>query len=365
MKIPIITDTHFGARNDSIPMQKSMAKFYANVFFPKLDELGCTRVLHGGDYGDRRKYINFQTANFIDANYRQPMRRRGITEDIIVGNHDIYWRSSTLINSLGELYRDDPTVRVYREPTELDLDGLGLLMLPWIADDNRNAAETAIATSKAQAVLGHLELSGFQMYKGMAHNGGMDPNLFDRFGIVMSGHFHHKSESGIINYLGAPYPMIWSDYRDPRGFHIFDTKTLELEFIENPYSIFKRIVYDDEGKPHNYIKDLVQEIQHKDGGYTDAYVKVVVKSKVQTYWFELLMDSLHKMNAQDIIVVDDIIVNDDDTETQMPTNNIDTLGLMSEFVDDLSINCDKDRLKAYLASKYTEALAASQSVRMS
>jgi DNA repair exonuclease SbcCD nuclease subunit len=223
-----------------------------------------------------------------------------------------------------------------------------------------------IATSNASVVLGHLELTGFQMYRGLSmHAGGMDPNAFDRFGLVMSGHFHHKSQNGVINYLGAPYPMIWSDYRDPRGFHILDTDTLELEFIENPYSIFKRIVYDDEGKTHDYVKELVQSIQQKDGDYQDAYVKVVVKSKTQMYWFDLMMDSLYKMNAQDIIVVDDIVVNEDESETAIETTHVDTLGLMNEFVDTLSINCDKARLKSYLQTKYTEALAASQSVRLS
>ncbi len=94
-------------------------------------------------------------------------------------------------------------------------------------------------------------------------------------------------------------------------------------------------------------------------------MKVVVKTKTQTYWFDLMMDSLYKMNAQDIIVVDDIVVNDDDSESVVTATNIDTLALMNDFVDTLSITCDKTRLKGYLQGKYHEALASSQSVRLS
>ena len=38
---------------------------------------------------------------------------------------------------------------------------------------------------------------------------------------------------------------MWSDYNCPKGFHIFDTETRELERIENPLKIFKKFMYDD------------------------------------------------------------------------------------------------------------------------
>ena len=38
---------------------------------------------------------------------------------------------------------------------------------------------------------------------------------------------------------------MWSDYNCPKGFHIFDTDTRELERIENPLPIFKKLSYDD------------------------------------------------------------------------------------------------------------------------
>ena len=73
---------------------------------------------------------------------------------------------------------------------------------------------TALSTSKCPIVLGHLEIRGFEMYRGMLENHGMDANVFDRFDTVCSGHFHHKSSRGGIHYLGSPLQFTWSDYGD-------------------------------------------------------------------------------------------------------------------------------------------------------
>lgn len=365
MKVAIITDTHFGARGDSLPMLQSMQRFYDNVFFPTLDKYNISRVLHGGDYVDRRKYINYQTAQFIRNGYRAPLRARGIIEDVIVGNHDIFFKGTTELNAIQELYEDDPTVNIYTEPAEIEIDGTNILLLPWVADNNRDKTIHALKTSNAAIVLGHLEISGFQMHRGMTSHEGFNPDVFDRFELVMSGHYHHKSQTGRIHYLGAPYAMIWSDYRDPRGFHIFDTTTRELEFIENPYSLFARLVYDDAGQKHSYVQDLIRSINAPDSPYRDAYVKIVVKTKEQPYWFDLMMDALYKVGAQDVIVVDDIIVNDDDTDDAVEgAPDVDTLTLMREYVDTLTISCDKDELNAYLRQKYHEAIAANHSSKL-
>lgn len=367
MHVAFITDTHFGARADSTPMMQHMAKFYDNVFFPTLEQYDVKRCIHFGDFSDRRKYINYQTASFIHDTYREPMVRMGIHEDVLTGNHDIYFRNSTELSGVLELYRNYRNwVHVHHHPREIDIDGCGILLLPWIADNNRDESMQMISDSKCAIVGGHLEIAGFQMYRGVPALEGMTARAFDRFELVVSGHFHHKSAQSPIHYLGAPYPMIWSDYDDDRGFHLFDTKTHALTFIQNPYSLFVRIVYDDANQTHDYIKDLVQGILAKDSPHHDAYVKVVVRTKTQPYWFDLMIDALYKANAQDVLVVDDIVVNEDDdgTATANNTPDVDTLILMREYVQSLSISCDKDELVKYLQTKYHEAVASTQSARL-
>ena len=41
------------------------------------------------------------------------------------------------------------------------------------------------------------------------------------------------------------YEIYWNDWDDPKGFHVFDTDTRELERIVNPHKIFNKIYYDD------------------------------------------------------------------------------------------------------------------------
>jgi len=54
MKIAILNDTHWGARNDNTAIADHQIKFYREVFFPHLRENGITTVFHLGDVTDRR-----------------------------------------------------------------------------------------------------------------------------------------------------------------------------------------------------------------------------------------------------------------------------------------------------------------------
>jgi hypothetical protein len=137
-----------------------------------------------------------------------------------------------------------------------------------------------------------------------------------------------------------------------------------LEFIPNPYTMFARLVYDDLDKPKSWITELATKIAAPDSPYYDAYVKVVVKNKTQAFWFDVVMDTLAKVNALDVMIVDDIQSSDRDG-VEMPSTDIDTLTLMQEYVDGLSISCDKYELQSYLNRLYHEAVTASQSARLS
>ena len=149
---------------------------------------------------------------------------------------------------------DGGMVRIYHEPTEVVFDGTKVFFQPWICPENKQQSLDAIAKTDAQILFGHLEVQGFEMHLGAINHEGLSPKVFEKFEYVFSGHFHHKSDNGTVYYLGNPYQITWSDYKDPRGFHIFDTETRELEFIQNPYEIFHKIYYDDE-------KTTLEEIQ--------------------------------------------------------------------------------------------------------
>ena len=71
MKIALITDTHFGARNDSEVFNDYFFKFYDNTFFPYLEEHNIKHCIHLGDITDRRKFINFKTLQKFRHDFRK------------------------------------------------------------------------------------------------------------------------------------------------------------------------------------------------------------------------------------------------------------------------------------------------------
>ena len=109
----------------------------------------------------------------------------------------------------------------------------------------------------------------------------MDVDILDKFDVVYSGHFHTRSTNGKIHYLGNPYELYWNDCNDSRGFHIFDTDTLELESVNNPYQMYKVIRYNDTPRQLFRFQD-----------YKDVIVKVVVFQKSNKKEYERFIDSL-------------------------------------------------------------------------
>ena len=61
MKILLITDQHFGVRNDNQYFIDHYKKFYGEVVLPFIDSHDISTVLALGDTFDRRRSINFMS----------------------------------------------------------------------------------------------------------------------------------------------------------------------------------------------------------------------------------------------------------------------------------------------------------------
>ena len=346
MKIAIITDTHFGARNDNLNFNDYFYKFYDDIFFTTLKERGITTCVHMGDVVDRRKYISYRIANAFRNRFISRFKELGIDLHILIGNHDTYYKNTNEINSMDELVGRD-RVWIYSEPQVVEFDDVPIQFIPWINSGNYSQTMEALTHSPAQIAMGHLEVSGFQMYRGQYSEGGWDKELFRRFDTVFSGHYHHKSDDGQIYYLGTPYQIYWNDYDDPKGFHIFDTGTRELERIVNPYTLFRKIYYDDTQEDYS---------NHDVDQYKEQYVKLIVVNKKDLYEFDKFVDRLLVADAYDVKIIEDFSewdasnVSDDIVE-----NTEDTITLLDRYVDELDVTLDKNRLKNTMKSLYNEA----------
>lgn len=351
MKLALIADTHWGVRNDSSVFHDYFNKFLECNFFPYLDEHEIKTVVHLGDLVDRRKYINFVTANRLKTDFLDRLRDRDIDCHIIAGNHDVYYKNTNKINALDELvvgkYKN---VSVYTSPQTVNFDGTDILLLPWICEENHEESIDAIRTTKATVLMGHLELNGFEMFKGSISDHGLDHRIFDSFDVVCSGHFHHKSDTGSIHYLGAFAEYTWSDYDDPRGFHVFDTYTRELTFIRNPYRMFEKVWYDDVGKT------AAQIIEGSQLDVSSKMVKVIVKNKTNPYFFDLFIDKLEKAGPVDVQVVEDHLHLDVVDDEEIVDEAEDTLTVCKKYISGMNLSVDQKKLDRVITSLYSEAL---------
>jgi DNA repair exonuclease SbcCD nuclease subunit len=342
----LVSDTHFGSRSDSLQFDAYFEKFYREVFFPYIDKVGIKTVFHLGDTFERRKYVNFQTLNSCKRYFFDQLLEREIDVYQLIGNHDTFYKNTNRINSPSLLLCEYPNiVRIVSEPKEIQFGNATILLVPWLAPDNEEMCVKALSESEASVCFGHFEIQGFDMHRGMASQSGFDPQSFSKFDLVCSGHYHHKSTNGPINYLGTPYQITWADFGDPRGFHIFDSETKELEFVENPNQMFQRVYYDDS-----------KDVGIKPSDYNQKCVKLVVVNKTDFYKFDKLVDGFYNNNLIELKIIEDLSEFEFDSLEDEQVNIEDTMTLLSEYVDSIETEgTDKERLKTVLKTLYIEA----------
>ena len=362
MKIAVITDQHFGVRNCDDVFYNYQMKFYDEIFFPYLKNNNITTVFNCGDITDRRKYISYKTLNRLRLNYIYKLRDMGVTQHNIIGNHDTTYKNTNKINSMDELFSGVENFKTYSDPTEVEFDGLKMLFLPWICEDNAKQSYELIDTTDAKIVFGHLEICGFEMYRGSVMHEGSDASTFSKFDVVYSGHYHHKSSRGNIHYLGAPCEYTWSDYADDRGFHVFDTDTKTIEYIKNPFRIFHKISYDDSAFTSTEQKvNLISKFSSAVEKYNGCHVKVVVAKKTDMALFEEFVDKLYKANPADVSIVEPMYetVSYDDVNS-VDILSQDTLSILTSAVDGVSLLDDDEKkdLQAFIGVLYSDALQA-------
>ena len=346
MKVALITDQHFGARNDSVAFLDFFEKFYENVFFPTIDKAGITTLLILGDTFDRRKYVNFYALDRAKKMFFDKLAVRNIKVFMLAGNHDTYYKNTNDVNSPDLLLREYKNITVIDNPATIEVDGVDICMIPWICPDNYQQCLDEMKNTKAEICMGHFEIAGFSMYRGMESHDGLSKDTFNKFDLVFSGHYHHRSNDGQIHYLGNPYELTWQDYNDPRGFHLFDTGTRRLDFIENPYRMFARLEYSDREKDPIDLDPL---------DLKGLYVKLIVVDKTDYYKFDRFVQKLYNKGCSDIKIIEDLS-EFGEGEVDEEISLEDTLSVLTNYVDSIQTDVDKDQVKTFMRTLYTEAV---------
>lgn len=338
MKILLITDQHFGVRNDNQSFINHYKKFYSEIVIPFIKVSKIDTVIALGDTFDKRRSINFMSLNEAKEMWFNPLEEMGVTMHMLTGNHDIYYKNTLRINAPRELLGEYGNIRVYDTPTDVNIGGCDILLLPWICDDNRDGSLEKIKNSPANVCMGHLELNGFEAHPGHVMESGMDKNVFSKFDKVFSGHYHMKSSKGNINYLGNPYQLYWNDYGCKRGFHVFDTETLKTTFYRNPFDMFHKLYY-------NNGLDIPK-------GLEGSYVKLIVEEKGDYAKFDWTVAQLQDSGIADLKIIEDLSVELGESEV---LETEDTMTLLDKYIDDIDLKVDPSSVKNIMRSLYIEA----------
>ena len=339
MKVALVSDTHFGARSDSGVFLEQHKKFFKEVFFPKLEEEGINTIIHAGDIFDKPRVVNMNTLNTVNSLLISELLTRKMVMHIIPGNHDSYFRDSLEVTTVNEIFYPVKNISAYHLPQTVDMGGRKIGFLPW----------GNIDFPKAEILIAHLDLVGFEMYKGVVNTEhGLDSLDFaKKYKLVLSGHYHHPSSKGNIHYIGAPIEMTWGDYGGPRGFQILDLDSLELEFVENPFRVFRKMTYDDTGKT------LEKMLKGDFSAFSGICVKVHVKACADKYILSQFLKKIEENNPYSVTVIEgtqeDLIFED------IMDASKDTMSMIGEYVDNINLSVDKEALKAFMQSLYLEA----------
>lgn len=342
MKVCIISDQHFGCRKNSKLFHDYFLKFYNNVFFPTLEQYGIKTVVDMGDTFDSRKGIDFAALSWAKSNYYNKLAELNYNVYTIVGNHTSYYRNTNQVNAVDLLLREYSNVKIISEPTEVLLNNLKVLFIPWINSENEKRTFKMISSTKSQVAMGHLELKGFLANTMTVMNDGLDSSIFKKFKKVFSGHYHTRSDNGTVYYLGNPYEMFWNDINDTRGFHIFDTETLEHIPVNNPYRLFYHIYYND--TPHQTFDT---------SEYENKIVKVIVRKKTDTQEFEKFIDKLYASDIAEIKIVENFDI--EESENFEAFESEDTLSILNRYVTEAEVNLDKSIIQKLIQEVYQEA----------
>ena len=340
MKILLITDQHFGVRNDNLHFVEHYRKFYSKIVIPFLKASGIKEIINLGDTFDKRRSINYMSLEAAKEMWFDPIKELGCKMTALVGNHDIYYKNTLRINSPDELL-GGYDIDVITEPTTRSYDGTDILLLPWICDENYDRTLRSITESTAPVCMGHLELNGFEAHPGAFMTHGMDRSPYSKFEKVFTGHYHMKSKQDNITYLGNPSQLYWNDYGCKRGFHVFDTDTMKTTFYRNPFDMFHKLYYN-EGCVLPDPKTI-----------KGTYVKLIVENKTDQVKFDQFVRRLQECEVADLKIIEDLGTV---LEKQLEVvETEDTLTLLENYIDEMELKENKTNIKSIMKSLYVEA----------
>lgn len=357
--IGLISDTHFGAKSFNKNVFETMIGFFENQFFPWCLKNNVKHVIHNGDLVHNRNMIDLWINQQIKTRFFNWFEDNGVHLHILVGNHDLYYKTSMEFNYLAENTKEFKTIHVYNEQEKIQIGKYTFLMVPWVVNSKDFKFKHA-----ADICCGHFETIGFRMNGQMYANDGFEPTTFDQFKYVFSGHFHIKSHKKNIYYLGTQYPITWNDFGETKGFYSL-CEDFKVKYIENNVTPkFIKIYYNEYDnkqilqvagiKKRSKIDITVEEAIELASKH---YCKLITNNIEHQLSFDIFYQSLTSVSCNDYKIEtfnsNEIIESFDMTEIEEQIQEeTDIQSTVSAYLNGMTFEKDID--KSYLMTMFEE-----------
>ncbi len=264
-RIFLLSDIHFGVRTNSLEWLQNQKYFFDKFYIPFLKE----NVKEGdilfflGDFFDNRQLLDIYVMNIaIDIVIKLSAI---LPVHMITGNHDIYKKQDTDVNSL-KAFRYINNVTIYEKPIIITNNNNKILVLPWIGDKEKE--EQYAKRNNVDYIFAHTDITGFKYDNGKQILSGVDFSDIKGVKRIISGHIHKRQGTDKMLYIGSPYHTKRSDIANEKGVYIFEPNSNNINFYPNTLSsIFQKIHLDD-------LLECTLEETYKllDNNYTDIIV---------------------------------------------------------------------------------------------
>lgn len=223
-KVVFFTDIHFGARNNSDQHNLDNLE-YIDWLIEIIKQEAPSHIAFLGDFFENRNAINVRTLNHALVGCRK-LDELGIPIIFIVGNHDLYHRSSRQIFST-DIFSNLKNFHLVSEPMQLAKDWFAS---PYLFKEEYPGLAGELNSHKY--VLGHFEFRDFVVTgsdRKMEH--GPEASAFTGPKYIFSGHFHKRQANKNIIYIGNTFPTNFGDAGDKeRGCCVFDVEQDDVYF---------------------------------------------------------------------------------------------------------------------------------------
>lgn len=333
MKLLMFNDIHFGAKGNSKTFNEYCIKFVEYLIEYSLKNK-IDKILFLGDWHDSRDEIQIATLNYSHKALKL-LSDTKIPVEMILGNHDLYFRNSRKLNSI-PFVETETSIHLIKEPYFDEINKF--LFIPWLVEEENFVS--IISKYSPEYVFCHAELPGFKFNKLSSASGIFDETLYTGPKKIFSGHYHQRQEKGNVVYTGNCFCSTFADLDEEknRGFCVLDTESGDYEFVQVPnMPIYRKLNYSE-------IKNSLKEIENEN----NLFLKIVVDVAVNN---EKLLELRKILEAKNNIInvsfentytetaeIKEEQVEDYETVEDLVVNSIDAL-------KDLDENYDKEMLK--------------------